>query len=176
MTMRDSGQAALAFGSPASQPRHLGRQAAFVDEHQMRGFQLRLADAPSLAPGLHIGALLLGRVGGLFLCVMAWRSRNFQKFSIYRANCRVSGPGAASPNSGRFCRVAATRPLKGPSADRMSPMSGSCTAYLPTIILLQAGGPWLPPLYCITNYIHIGDVSVFKECIRCSPAKAYWKC
>ena len=39
---------------------------------------MRLALTPRLALGLHIGTLLLAGMGGLFLCVMAWRSRNFQ--------------------------------------------------------------------------------------------------
>ncbi len=50
MTVRNCGAATLAFGSPATKPRHLRRKAALIDED-------------------HIGARLLAGMGSLFLYV-----------------------------------------------------------------------------------------------------------
>ena len=69
MTVRNCGAATLAFGSPATKPRHLRRQAALIDKNQAFGIKIVLAVQPILARGLHIGARLLAGMGSLFLYV-----------------------------------------------------------------------------------------------------------
>jgi hypothetical protein len=69
MTVRNCGAATLAFGPPASKARHLRRKAALIDEDQAFGVKIVLAVEPILARDLHISALLLAGMGGLFLCV-----------------------------------------------------------------------------------------------------------
>jgi hypothetical protein len=69
MTVRNCGAATLAFGSPATKPRHLGRKAALIDENQAFGIKIVLVVQPILARGLHISARLLAGMGGLFLYV-----------------------------------------------------------------------------------------------------------
>ena len=62
--------AAVAVGSS-----HVGRSPGLVDEHQTFGIEIELAFEPGLAPLQDVGAVLLGRVRGLFLRVMAWRAK-----------------------------------------------------------------------------------------------------
>jgi len=69
MTVRNCGAATLAFGSPATKPRHLRRQAALIDKNRAFGIKIVLAVQPILARGLHIGARLLAGMGSLFLYV-----------------------------------------------------------------------------------------------------------
>ena len=69
MTVRNCGAATLAFGSPATKPRHLRRKAALIDEDQAFRVKIVLAVEPILARGLHICARLLAGMGGLFLYV-----------------------------------------------------------------------------------------------------------
>ena len=69
MPMRDRGAATLALRRPAAQAGHLGREPAFIDEDQSLGLKVGLAIEPGLARGLHVVALLLAGMAGLFLCV-----------------------------------------------------------------------------------------------------------
>ena len=69
VSMRDGGAAALAFGRPTAQARHLGREPAFVDEDQALRIKRGLTIEPALAGGLYVGPLLLAGMRGLFLCV-----------------------------------------------------------------------------------------------------------
>ena len=64
--------------SPAMLTGHLGRCPGLIDEHQALGIEVELSLGRGLAPPYDVGALLLRGVGGLFLRVILWRSRNRQ--------------------------------------------------------------------------------------------------
>ena len=69
MTVRNGGAATLALWRPATKACHLRRKAALIDKDQVFGVKIVSALDPILARGLHISALLLAGMGGLFLCV-----------------------------------------------------------------------------------------------------------
>ena len=69
VAMGDGGPAALAPRAASAQAGHLGRRPGFVEKHQLLGIQLGLQIKPCLAARLHILALLLAGVRGLFLYV-----------------------------------------------------------------------------------------------------------
>ena len=56
---------------PPAQACHLRRDAGLVNEHQLVGIEVELAIKPETSGDQHVFALLLGRVRGLFLNVMA---------------------------------------------------------------------------------------------------------
>jgi uncharacterized membrane protein YfcA len=78
MAVRHGGTAAVAPGRAAVHPRHLGRCAALVDEHQAFRVKIGLALEPGRAAGSYVGAVLLGSVRRLFLRVTPWRWKNRQ--------------------------------------------------------------------------------------------------
>ena len=75
MAVRDADAQAFAAGGAAVGSSHVGRSPGLVDERQAFGIEIKLAFEPGLAPLQDIGSILLGRVRGLFLRVMAWRAK-----------------------------------------------------------------------------------------------------
>jgi hypothetical protein len=71
MAVRDADTQAFAAAAAAVGPSHFGRSPSLVDEDQAFGIEIKLACEPGLAPLQDVGAVLLGRVRGLFLRVMA---------------------------------------------------------------------------------------------------------
>jgi hypothetical protein len=54
---------------------HVGRRPGFVDKHKPRGVEIELPVEPCLALAQDVGAVLLGRVAGLFLRVIPCRAK-----------------------------------------------------------------------------------------------------
>jgi hypothetical protein len=75
MAVRDADAQAFAAAAAAVAARHLRRSPGLVDEDQALGIEIKLAFEPGLAPHQDVGSVLLGRVRGLFLRVMAWRAK-----------------------------------------------------------------------------------------------------
>ena len=75
MAVRDAEAQAFAAAAAAVGASHLGRSPGLVDKDQAFGIEIGLAVEPGLAPLQDVGAVLLGRVRGLFLRVMAWRAK-----------------------------------------------------------------------------------------------------
>jgi len=67
MALWDAGAQPLALRSASAPPGHVGRRTRLVDADQPFRIEVGLALKPVLAPLQDIGAILLGRVGGLFL-------------------------------------------------------------------------------------------------------------
>ena len=78
VTVRHAHAQPLSAWGTAARARHLGRGAGLVDEDQPGGVEVELAVEPRLARLLDVGPVLLGRVGRLFLNVMArrWKKRH----------------------------------------------------------------------------------------------------
>ena len=57
--------AALACGRAAIEAGHLGGGAAFGDEDEALGIEVRLAVEPGVSPARYVGPVLLGSVGRL---------------------------------------------------------------------------------------------------------------
>jgi len=55
--------------------RHIGRGPGLVDEDETVGIEVGLPLEPLLPPLQDFGAVLLARVRGLFLRVIAWRAK-----------------------------------------------------------------------------------------------------
>ena len=70
VAVRQARPQALAARSAAAEAGHLRVQPGFVDEYEPLGVELRLAGEPGEARFRDIGALLLGRVPGLFLAIL----------------------------------------------------------------------------------------------------------
>ena len=75
MAVRDADTQAFAAAAAAVGPRHAGRSPGLVDEDQAFGIEIELALEPGLALLQDVGSVLLRRVRGLFLRVMAWRAK-----------------------------------------------------------------------------------------------------
>jgi hypothetical protein len=75
MAMRDADTQAFAATAAAVGASHVGRSPGLIDKDQAFGIEIELAFKPSLAPLQDVGAVLLGRVRGLFLRVIAWRAK-----------------------------------------------------------------------------------------------------
>jgi hypothetical protein len=75
VTVRDADTQAFAAAAAAVGPRHFGRGRGLVDEDQTFGIEIELAFEPGLAPLQDVGSILLGCVRGLFVRVMAWRTK-----------------------------------------------------------------------------------------------------
>lgn len=84
MAVRHRRPAALCPSGTASQPGHPGGRPGLVDEDQALGVEIGLRVEPSPAPRGDVGPLLLAGVRGLFLTVMACRSR--QRQTVLGAN------------------------------------------------------------------------------------------
>ena len=67
MPVRNAGPEPLAFASPSAQPGHVGRRPGLVDEDELLGVEIELSLEPRFPLPQNIRALLLGRMGGLFL-------------------------------------------------------------------------------------------------------------
>ena len=78
MAVRDPGSEALALRRPAAQPGHVGGGPRLVDEHEPGRIEIELAVEPLFPSAQNVRAVLLGRVGGLFLNVRPARSRKVQ--------------------------------------------------------------------------------------------------
>ena len=63
-------------------PGHVGRGPGLVDEHQAFGIEVELAVEPVPASLQDVGAVLLGRMRGLFLSVIPCRSKNRQSVAM----------------------------------------------------------------------------------------------
>jgi hypothetical protein len=87
--------------------RHVGRGPGLVDEDEPLRIEIKLVLEPSFASDQDVGAVLLGRVRGLFLRVMAWRAK--KRWIVPKPKIRP-----------RFARLARTSSmvasLPGPSA------------------------------------------------------------
>jgi hypothetical protein len=66
MPVRNRRPAALAPGSAAVEAGHLGGGAAFVDEDEALGIEVRLVVEPGVSPARYVRPVLLGGVGRLF--------------------------------------------------------------------------------------------------------------
>lgn len=77
MAEGDASAQALAPPAAAMSPRHVGAGPGFVDEDEARRVEVELAIEPLLALLQDVGAILLGRVAGLFLKLRpsAWANR-----------------------------------------------------------------------------------------------------
>lgn len=75
MAMRHAYPKPLAAPAAPMAARHIGRSPRLVDEDQPLRVKVQLILEPLLASGQDVGAVLLGRVRGLFLRVMAWRAK-----------------------------------------------------------------------------------------------------
>ena len=71
VAVRDADTQAFAAAAAAVSASHVGRSPGLIDEDQAVGIEIKLAFEPGLAPLQDVGAVLLGRVSGLFLRVMA---------------------------------------------------------------------------------------------------------
>ena len=76
MSMRNAGAQPLAFLCAPAFARHVGRGPGLVDEDEPFRIEIELALEPGFAPRLYVRAVLLARMGGLFLNVRPQRSRN----------------------------------------------------------------------------------------------------
>ena len=75
MAVRDESAQALPAPAAAMAAGHVGGGPGFVDEDEPVGIEIELGLEPGPAPLQDVGPILLGRVGGLFLRVMAWRAK-----------------------------------------------------------------------------------------------------
>ena len=119
----------LAARTSAMTARHVGRGPGLVDEDEALGIEVELAVEPLLPPLQDVGAVLFARVRGLFLRVIACRSKNRQSVPKPKAQpLRFKrGPELAErdrhgwpqhhPGSSRHVRLDA-------DAERRSPPSG----------------------------------------------------
>ena len=76
MAVRNAGPQAFAARAAAMGPRHVGRCPGLVNEDEPVPIELVLALTPGLALRQDIRAILLCGMGGLFLRVILWRSKN----------------------------------------------------------------------------------------------------
>ena len=67
VAVRPAHAQALAARRAAVSTRHVGLGPGLVDEDQLRRIEPGLAVAPGLAPGQHVGAILLAGMAGLLL-------------------------------------------------------------------------------------------------------------
>jgi len=63
-----------------------------VDEHQPVGIEAELVLEPFFTPGQDVGAVLLGGVRGLFLCVMACRGK--KRWIVPKPKADPAAPGS----------------------------------------------------------------------------------
>jgi hypothetical protein len=66
VSVRDRRAQALAAQRPAMGPGHFRRGPGFINEHQPVGVEIGLLLEPDPVPLQDVGAILLGRVAGLF--------------------------------------------------------------------------------------------------------------
>lgn len=66
MAMWDACAQPLALGRSSAQPRHIGRGPCFIDKHEAFRFEIKLSVEPVFPPFQDVGAVLFGRVCGLF--------------------------------------------------------------------------------------------------------------
>jgi hypothetical protein len=69
---------------------HVGGGPGLIDEDETFRLQIELTVEPALALSQDVGAALLGRVPGLFLRVMAWRTKKRCSVPIPTATPRSS--------------------------------------------------------------------------------------
>src|SRR5271155_763015 len=147
MAVGNCGAATLALGRPAAKARHLRRKAALVDEDQAFGVDIVLAVDPITARGLHICALLLAGMGGLFLYVWLCRSSNFHTAVLTTVTPRssrsrstisssvVSGVSASTPRMKPAC-ASSTAPFGLPCfAGRTFPVARFSRAHAPAVAI-----------------------------------------
>jgi len=69
--MRKAHSQPLTLGATAMTTRHIGGGPGFINEHKAFWFEVDLPVEPALALPQDVGAVLLDRVAGLFLRVIA---------------------------------------------------------------------------------------------------------
>ena len=95
--MRDAGPTTLAARRSSTQAGHLRGQSGLIDEDQSRRIEIELAIEPVPASLQDIGALLLQRVGGLFLNVQPCRpSQALKALRLIRTDCSLSSRSTIS--------------------------------------------------------------------------------
>jgi hypothetical protein len=67
---------------------HVRRRPGFIDENKLFGIEIRLRLKPGAPLSQDLGSILLGRVGGLFFRVRAWRWKNRDKEDVEIARPR----------------------------------------------------------------------------------------
>jgi hypothetical protein len=85
VAVRNRGDTAFAAGGTSSQARHFGARTCLVDENELAGIKIGLTLDPDLPFRGYVGALLLGGMRSLFLCVIRRRAKKRQIVEI--ANC-----------------------------------------------------------------------------------------
>lgn len=75
MAVRNQRPQALAAPAAAMTTGHVGGGPGLVDEDQTLWIEIELGLEPGQALLQDVGPILLGGVGGLFLRVMAWRTK-----------------------------------------------------------------------------------------------------
>ena len=114
MAVRDAGPEPLAFASPAAQPGHVGRRPGLVDEDELFGIEIELSLEPRFPSPQNIRALLLGRVGGLFLNVRPRASKKGQRV-VVPVEMPRSARSCACISASVMSSFAATRPSRNAS-------------------------------------------------------------
>jgi len=89
MAMGDGGSQSFAFGRASVAARHIGGGPGLVDEDQLFRIEIELAFEPGLATFQKVGALLLGRVCGLFLSEI-WRRSKKRQIADTLKRCPLS--------------------------------------------------------------------------------------
>ena len=100
----------LAAPATTVRTRHLGARPGLVDENQPRGLEVVLAVEPGAAPGEDVGAVLLGRVAGLFLRVIPCRLKKRERDEIdtvspVSPSFSLGSVSAMSPASSKRARM-----------------------------------------------------------------------
>lgn len=76
MPVQHAGPQSFATWRSAIATRHVRRCPGLIDEDELLGIEIELTVEPFLAPLQDVGAVLLGRVRGLFLRVIPRRAKN----------------------------------------------------------------------------------------------------
>jgi hypothetical protein len=90
-------------------PRHVRRCPGFVDEDQLVGVEIKLALEPFLTLLQDVGAILLGRMAGLFLRVIPWRAKKRHKVAMLTLTPRSANIVLNSASVGSGCCSIAAR-------------------------------------------------------------------
>jgi hypothetical protein len=82
---------------------HVGGRPGFVDEDQCVGIEVELSLEPCLAMLQDVGAVLLGRVAGLFLRVIPCRAKKRQSVAMLTLTPRIASISRNSASVGSGC-------------------------------------------------------------------------
>ena len=132
MAMWHAGPAALTVWRSSTQAGHLGRQARFIDEHQLRRIEIELAVEPGPTALQDIGAVLLQRMRGLFLNVQPWlRNQALQALRLICTDCVTTSRSTISFNVMSLCSSISPT-MKASCASRLDPRRLDPTCSLPS--------------------------------------------